>query len=105
MALIYDLEEQAYRSGEWDDAQADYLPNPYLPVREVKLPVGLRFRDVETSLDGMVTDGRALTRFLPQGYSTPTWIHLEDTHGNPYTVVVHPLLGRAEIFSEHIEAE
>ena len=72
---------------------------------EVKLPAELRFRDVETILDGVVTSGRALTRFLPQGYSTPTWIHLEDNHGDPYTVVVHPLLGRAEIFDERIEGE
>ena len=72
---------------------------------EVRLPAELRFRDVETTLDGVVSDGRALTRFLPQGYSTPTWIHLEDRDGEPYTLVVHPLLGRAEIFDEYIEGE
>lgn len=72
---------------------------------EVRLPAELRLRDVETTLDGVVTGGRALTRFLPQGYSTPTWIHLEDPDGNPYTVVVHPLLGRGEIFDERIDAD
>ena len=71
----------------------------------MKLPEELRFRDVETTLDGLVSSGRALTRFLPQGYSTPTWVHLEDPDGEPYTLIVHPLLGRAEIFDEYIEGE
>lgn len=53
--------------------------------------------DVETTLDGLVSRGRALTRFVPQGHATPTWVHLEDQAGRTYTVVVRPLLGRAEI--------
>ncbi len=77
---------------------------PGLPVKPARLPQGLRFRDVETLLEGTVTRGRALTRFLPQGYATPTWIHLEDEKGREYTVVVHPLLGRARIVEGRVEA-
>jgi hypothetical protein len=75
-----------------------------LPVKRTRLPEGLRFRDVETSLEGLVTHERALTRFLPQGYATPTWVHLADEDDEEYTVVVHPILGRAEVFHERIEA-
>ncbi len=71
----------------------------------VALPEGLRFLDVETSLDGLVSRGRALTRFVPQGYATPTWVHLEDARGRTYSVVVRPLLGRAEIRDGRVERD
>ncbi len=77
---------------------------PGLPVRPTRLPDGMRFRDVETGLEGLVTDGRALTRFLPQGFATPTWVHLEVGDGRQITVVVHPMLGRAEILEGRVEA-
>ncbi len=70
---------------------------PGLPVRPVRLPDGLRFQDVETLLEGVVTEGRALTRFLPQGVATPTWVHLQTAEGVAYTVVVQPVLGRAAV--------
>ena len=73
------------------------------PVPLTALPQELRFRDVETPLDGVVSDGRALTRFLPQGYATPTLIHLEDDEGAVFTVEVRPVLGRAEVFDERVE--
>jgi len=78
-----------------------------LPVKLTRLPEGLRFRDVETDLSGMerVSDGRALTPFLPQGYAIPTMIHLEDDDGNEYTIEIHPLLGRAEVLDGRKELE
>ena len=106
LALIYDLDEHSYRSGEWDDQQRDYVETAGLACKEVALARELRFQDVETDLDGLVDRGRALTRFLPQGYATPTWVHLTDPEGDvQYTLVVHPLLGRAEIFDERIAAD
>jgi len=78
-----------------------------LPVKLTRLPEGLRFRDVETELSGMerVSDGRALTPFLPQGYAIRTMIHLEDDAGDEYTIAIHPLLGRAEIIDGRQELE
>lgn len=106
LALIYQVEEHVYAAGQWDDEGRDYNPGAEgLPVKETRLPEGLRFQDVETSLDGMVNRGRALTRFLPQGYATPTWVHLEDDRGEQYTVRIHPLLGRVEILDGRIEAD
>lgn len=106
LALIYRVEENTYLSGQWNDELRDYDPEAQqLPVKLTRLPEGLRFQDVETTLDGVVSRGRALTRFLPQGYATPTWVHLEDDDGGQYTVEVHPLMGRAEILDERVDAQ
>ncbi|WP_025323925.1 hypothetical protein [Deferrisoma camini] len=79
------------------------MDTPGLPIKPTRLPEGVRFRDVQTALEGTVSSGRALTRFLPQGYATPTWIHLEIGDDQEMTVVVHPLLGRAEILEGRVE--
>ena len=65
--------------------------------REVKLPEGLRFRAIWTSLDGLVTDDVARTRFRPQGDATHTYIHLEEEGGQEYTIEVQSLLGRTRL--------
>ncbi len=49
--------------------------------------------------------GRALTHFLPQGYATPTWVHLEDDEGNRYTVVIRSLPGQVEIFDDRVDPD
>ena len=70
------------------------------------MPEGLTLVDVETPNDGRVYDGRAMTRFVPQGYATPTWIHLENEKDEvKYTLIVHPLTGRTEIRDGRIEME
>ncbi len=71
----------------------------------MRLPEDLRFVDVETAEhnEGKETEGKKLTMFVPQGYATPTWIHIQDDSGALYTVVVHPLLGRAEILDGRVE--
>lgn len=99
------MEKGSYRAGEFDSETRDYEDAPGLPVKPTTLPKTLRFQDVETLLEGVVTRDRALTRFLPQGYATPTWVHLETEGGTPYTVVVHPILGRAEVVEGRLEPE
>jgi general secretion pathway protein H len=109
LAIYYLIQENSYHSAEWDDELGDYNPEAdRLPVKETHLPEGLRFRDVEVPhLEGaaFVDPDRPYTPFLPQGYAHPTWIHLEDEDGDSYTIVVHPLLGRAEILDGRVEAE
>jgi hypothetical protein len=62
--------------------------------------------DVETSLEGRITEERAFTRFLPQGYATPTWIHVADEEGeNTYTLIIHPLTGKTEIRDGRVEMQ
>jgi hypothetical protein len=88
-----------------NDETREYEPAPSLPVTETVLPEGLRFTDIETSLEGRVDEEKAMTRFLPQGFSTPTWIHLRDGNDNEYTLVVHPLTGRTEIRDGRVEMQ
>jgi len=74
-------------------------------VGEVKLPEGLHFADIETSLDGMVYEERAFTRFVPQGYATPTWIHIADEDDNQFTLIINPLTGVTEIVDGRVRME
>lgn len=87
-----------------NDATLKYEPSPSLPVGETLLPEGLVFVDVETSLDGLVSEERAMTRFVPQGYATPTWIHLADDD-RQYTLIVNPITGATEIRDGRIRME
>jgi len=88
-----------------NDASRQYEPDPGLPVGEIRLPEGLRFVDVETSLDGRVAEVRAMTRFVPQGYATPTWIHIADEEEKEYTLIVNPLNGVTEIRDGRVQME
>jgi len=56
-------------------------------------------------LEGLVSQGRALTHFLPQGYATPSWVHLEDEDGNEFTVVIRALPGQVGIYDGRVEPE
>lgn len=88
-----------------NDTTLEYEPDPTLPIAETVLPEGLRFVDVETSLDGLVYEEKAMTRFVPQGYATPTWIHIADEEDRVYTLIVNPLTGVTEIRDGRIAME
>jgi len=48
----------------------------------------------------------AMTRYVPQGYATPTWIHIEEVgEDRIWTLIVHPLTGRTEIIDGRVEME
>jgi len=50
-----------------------------------------------------VTSGRAYLYFFPQGMTERAIIHLTDTSGMTYSLLVHPLTGRVTIRSERVE--
>jgi hypothetical protein len=79
---------------EYQNPPGDYVPRP---GAEVRLPPTLTLRAVWTSLDGLVEEGEAQTRFRPQGDATHTYIHLEDDEGKEYTIELRPFLGRARL--------
>ena len=47
-----------------NDETRRYEPSSSLPFGKVTLPESLQYVDVETSLDGLVNQERALTRYL-----------------------------------------
>ena len=87
-----------------NDDSGQYEPAD-LPVRETFLPEGLVIVDIETSLEGRITGDTAMTLFIPQGYATPTWVHLQYNEEQDYTLIVHPLTGRTEIHDERVEMQ
>ena len=70
------------------------------PVRLKKL----RIRSVYTPrLTDPVTSGRAYLYFYPLGQTEPAIITLSDDSGeNVYSLVVHPITGRVQIFNREI---
>jgi len=50
-----------------------------------------------------VTQGRAYLYFYPEGMTERTIIHLEDSSENAYSLVMHPLTGRVEIFNHKVD--
>jgi general secretion pathway protein H len=54
-------------------------------------------------LDQPVTQGRAYLYFYPEGRTERAIVHLSDAFDGVYSLVVHPLTGRVQIFAERIE--
>ncbi|TLN15744.1 hypothetical protein FDZ71_07125 [bacterium] len=81
-----------------DDEKREYVPSAELPVKETALPEDMRFLEIETPADKSADDQKPMTLFVPQGYSTPTWIHIGvGDEKEEYTLIVNPLTGRTEI--------
>jgi hypothetical protein len=100
--LYYDLDQREY----WVT-----LLNPVGGVLEESQPVGakrrlpadVRFEDVVTAHQGLITSGTAFTQFFPSGAVTRTTIHLKDDADARYTVLVNPVTGRVAIKDGHID--
>src|SRR5579871_164917 len=68
-----------------------------LPKIDLK---GCRVRDVLTRRQREpYTEGKAYLYFFPDGHTERAVIHLEDTDGDVYTLLIHPLTGRVELKS------
>jgi len=72
--------------------------------KRIKLAPGIRIVDVMSPrLPGPITDGRAHVYFFPQGHAEPAVVHFEDSKGDAYSVVLHPLTGRARVYPCYYE--
>ncbi|HET8759666.1 MAG TPA: prepilin-type N-terminal cleavage/methylation domain-containing protein [Nitrospiria bacterium] len=100
--LYYDLDQREY----WVT-----LLTPVGGVLEESQPVGVkrrlpsdvRFEDVVTAHQGLITSGTAFTQFFPSGAVTRTTIHLKDDADARYTVLVNPVTGRVAIKDGYID--
>ncbi len=71
---------------------------------EVKLPKGVRIFSVYLArLDEEVEEGRVVLHFWRQGQTERAVFRLKDREDREYTVVVHPLTGRAKVVRGHYE--
>lgn len=72
----------------------------------VELPDGVYIDGVYTShQEDRVTVGNAYLYFFPSGMTEFAVIHLVDDDGRFFTLMVKPLTGRTEVFSEYLKWE
>jgi general secretion pathway protein H len=103
------LKEQDERDQQYLSTLAKQLQPPPKPRRarfqafkDSTLPKvdlrGCRVRDVYTPRQREpYSEGIAYLYFFPDGHTERAIIHLVDTDGDVYTLVVHPLTGRVEV--------
>jgi general secretion pathway protein H len=68
------------------------------PLRAISIPAVWTAR-----FDEPVTQGRAYLYFYPEGMTERAIIHLTDTSDGVYSLVVHPLTGRVQVFNWRVE--
>ena len=73
-------------------------------AREVELPKGVRIAAVYLArLDEEVSEGRVTLYFWGQGQTERAVFWIRDREDREYTVIVHPLTGRARVVRGHYE--
>ncbi len=69
-------------------------------AKRFKMARGIKIASVITPrMKKAATEGMAYVYFFPQGHAEPAIIHLVDKDEFYYSVVLHPLTGRAKIYS------
>ncbi|MFZ5874966.1 MAG: pilus assembly FimT family protein [Nitrospirota bacterium] len=68
-----------------------------------RLPSDVRFEDVVTAHQGLMTSGSAFTQFFPSGAVTRTTIHLKDESDAQYTLTVNPITGRVAVTDGYVD--
>jgi prepilin-type N-terminal cleavage/methylation domain-containing protein len=100
--LYYDLDQREY----WI-----ITLNPVGGVLEESQPIGskrrlpsdVRFEDVVTAHQGLMTSGTAFTQFFPSGAVTRTTIHLKDADDAQFTLSVNPVTGRVAVTDGYVD--
>ena len=81
--------------------KASFKPLQNVVARVIKLKGGVKVASVITPrLSEAIKDGMAYVYFFPQGHSEPAIIYFTDGEEEKvYSVVLHPLTGRAVVFA------
>jgi len=76
-----------------------FKPLKNMISKTIKLARGIQIISVTTPrLKESTEEGKAYVYFFPQGHSEPAIIHLADSADDFYSVVLHPLTGRAKVY-------
>ena len=82
---------------------SEFKPETSVVKNPIALPRGLFFEGVELgSRDKEIVGGKAYIHFFPQGLSEEAAIHVSDRKGLNWTITIHPLTGRAEVFERKV---
>jgi general secretion pathway protein H len=86
-----------------DEEKSKFEPETSVVKAPVSLPRGLFISNVEYSdRTEPITSGHAYIDFFPQGLSEESAIHLTDRKTLNWTITIHPLTGRAQVFERNI---
>jgi general secretion pathway protein H len=90
--------------GEFKPKRARFAAFKEMALKPVKLK-NVVFHSVYTPrVTDPITSGRAYIYFFPLGQTEPAIVTLSDPSGaNVYSIVVHPITGRARIYNEEIK--
>jgi general secretion pathway protein H len=100
MRLNFDLDSNSYFVTRLDPYQA--APTFKLQhgmLGRVRMPPGIRLRDVTVGAGNPATRGVVGCAFYPTGWADATVIHLAASSGAIFTLVINPLTGRVSILS------
>lgn len=87
-------------------SQPKFAPDTRVVKRAVSLPRGLYFGGVEfTNRDRNIESGKAYIHFFPQGLADKAAIHITDRKNLNWTVTIHPLTGRADVYERKVSLE
>ena len=94
-----------------DDENAPPDPNGFIMDQKIlkkpeELPNGMIFERVElANLKDPVREGIVYIYFLPEGFVNESAIHLQYDEKLHWTIAIHPLTGRADIFDEDVSLD
>lgn len=85
-------------------ATSDMTPEKLLDVEKQakKLPDGVSIRDIVTSKNEKIKDGKVRIKFSKNSISPPLVIHLAEDEGN-MTLVVNPFLGVTAAYNQYVD--
>jgi prepilin-type N-terminal cleavage/methylation domain-containing protein len=105
LALVVDLERQAYWVARVDPATGELQPDDDLLSKPVIMPPDVRIADVVLPSVGKLSQGVASTYFYPEGWADAAVIHIVDRNRDAYTVRIDPVRGKGEVLEGYKEFE
>ena len=105
VALVFDLDHQAYWVVKLDSATGQFVEDSSLLSRRVDLPPDVRIADVVLPAVGKLYQGVAPTHFYPEGYADRTVVHLVNPQSRAYTLRIDPVRGWGEVVEGYKDFE
>ena len=94
-----DLDSLTELQREDDKKKETFQPDTRLVKSPIQLPRGLFFESVEFSnTKEPITKGKAYIHYFPSGLSENAAIHITNRKTLNWTITIHPLTGRAEVY-------
>jgi prepilin-type N-terminal cleavage/methylation domain-containing protein len=100
--LNLDLKESAFWISR-EESGGSFQPDPSPMGKPSYLPPGILFLDVSSPERGKMREGTGYVEFSPTGWAEECAVHLQKGEEEVFTVFVHPLGGKVEVFTGYLE--